>query len=210
MQIAFHILLGCAIAYLWHVTSNGAVAKKNNGLMLPNEFSHIPDINYSNASFELTTLAQGFGAYSPTCLTYTVANTWRTAFVGSGHASGKHYYEFKVVREGPTKHYMIGVARKDFVTSNYLGSDGAGYSVGYQVFHKVCYYGNKSFAFPGGCTGNCTVGLLMDMDLKLVTLYVNGEAMGAAAGSAQITTGTWYAAVSTNLVKRLPLTSPHK
>ena len=140
---------------------------------------------------------------------------------GNGHVSvstgkpftyGKHYFEVKIVRCA-SNHCMVGVQSSLSPLTPYPGTNP--FATGKAIYgaNGHCYRDNTSADYGlGGFGPGDYVGLLLDMNEKKVTFYVNGR--NGTAMDLQDPTGTYYFVINVysvgDVVKLLPKYCRHE
>lgn len=155
-------------------------------------------IVYPHVTFNATQIAPYLNFTTPTILQkHTRENTHRSCYVNYAMTSGLHYFQFQLNDGGPSRFIMIGIAKSGMPlsSSTYPGYDSNGF--GYYCHNGHRYHcGNANGYSITSNTGD-TVGMLVDLDSRTISYFVNGKPIGAAFGASEIPAGqTWYPVVS--------------
>jgi len=93
-----------------------------------------------------------------------------------GFSRGVHYWEFTIERYDGTADPAFGIARRDISRETMLGKDERGWSM--YIDHQRSWFLHNnvhSNRTEGGIDVGCTVGVLLDLDRRQLSYFVNEE-----------------------------------
>ncbi|XP_065562893.1 E3 ubiquitin-protein ligase TRIM9-like isoform X1 [Artemia franciscana] len=131
-------------------------------------------------------------------LTAMVDSFEHKVILGSlGFSRGVHYWEYKIDKYEGSADPAFGVARIDVSRNMMLGKDDKGWSM--YVDHQRSWFMHCNVhadRSDGGITSGSTVGILLDLDRRQLSFYINDEPQGPVAFTDLH--GVFYPAISIN------------
>ncbi|ODN00190.1 E3 ubiquitin-protein ligase TRIM9 [Orchesella cincta] len=148
-------------------------------------------------SFDPSGAAHGARLSNENCTVTSDSYEPRVVLGSVGFARGVHYWEYTVDKYDASADPSFGVARLDVNKEEMLGKDDKGW--GMYIDHQRSWFihcGVHSCRTEGGITAGSTIGVLLDLDKRQITFYVNDEQQGPIAFTNLF--GVFYPAVSLN------------
>lgn len=106
------------------------------------------------------------------------SRNWATCVCSRGVEKGRHFWEFRI-DQCQTGHIMIGVGSENADLNNFHSST-ENQNLMYYCWNGRKYHGMNHSPYGSQCKQKDIVGLLIDMDKKLLEFYKNGISQGIA------------------------------
>ncbi|CAG7785123.1 unnamed protein product [Allacma fusca] len=148
-------------------------------------------------TFDASLAPQGVRLSNENCTATSDSYEPRVVLGSVGFARGVHYWEFIVDKYDASADPSFGIARMDVSKDEMLGKDDKGW--GMYIDHQRSWFihcGVHSCRTEGGIGPGSTIGILLDLDQRQVTFYVNEEQQGPVGFTDLY--GVFYPAVSLN------------
>lgn len=161
---------------------------------IPDPVKYESNVQLKRARFTSCKISSGLALGNENfSVTQTISTTThKSAYAQEGINSGCHYYAFKIINGGPNNYVMIGLGSSVPLNSSSFPGASNDPGVSYYGGNGHSYYSNTYSSFGETYTTNDEIGMLVNMDLRTVTFFKNGQLVGTAAGSDVIKPNTIY------------------